>query len=198
MVATGEAPHAVSPKQGNGLAVAGMVLGILGLVLCWLAIVGWILALLGIILGAVGLSKSTKVGSGQGMGIAGLVCGVLGVVAGVAFFLLIPRGVSSYMENSLVSSKLELTKVQVDHFAHDYYVQWAVQVDKGCADVTILEIAKTVDHTMTEQDIKDPWGHPLQLMCESSKLKGVYSWGENGTDDKGLGDDINSWERVRH
>lgn len=84
------APYpAVPPTQGNGLAVAGMVLGILGLVLCWIPFAGWLLALLGIILGALGWSKANKLGGrGKGMAIAGTVCGIIGLVIGVIFLVL--------------------------------------------------------------------------------------------------------------
>src|SRR5205823_11830279 len=95
-------------------------------------------------------------------------------------------------------SHVDLAKVQVDKFANDYYQRWMAQnSDKTCSDVTILDVGKAVDHNMTEDDIKDTWGHPIQLMCEEGKFKGVYSWGENGKDDKGLADDIKSWERVK-
>ncbi len=74
-------------QQGNGMAVAGLVLGILGLVFCWVAIIGWIMALLGVIFGGVGMSKANKIGGkGKGMAVAGLACGVLGLVVGIALF----------------------------------------------------------------------------------------------------------------
>ncbi len=75
-------------SQGNGMAVAGLVLGILGLVFLWIPFLGWILALLGIIFGAVGNGKANKIGGkGKGMAVAGLVMGVLGLIGGIAFFL---------------------------------------------------------------------------------------------------------------
>jgi hypothetical protein len=67
-------PSAQAPQaqeQGNGLAVAGMVLGIIGLVFCWVPVLGWILALLGLIFGAVGNGKANKIGGkGKGMALA--------------------------------------------------------------------------------------------------------------------------------
>ncbi len=84
------APPASSlpPEQpGNGLAVAGLVCGIIGLVLCWVPVLGWILALLGIIFGAIGNSKAKNGAKGKGMALAGLILGVIGLVLGVALFI---------------------------------------------------------------------------------------------------------------
>ena len=73
--------------EGNGMAVAGLVLGIIGLVFCWIPFLGWILALLGIIFGGLGMGKANKIGGrGKGLAIGGLVCGVLGLIIGVAAF----------------------------------------------------------------------------------------------------------------
>lgn len=70
----------------NGLAVAGFVLGLLGLLTCWipiLNIVGILLGILGVVLAAVGLSKSRKVGAGRGLAIAGIALGGLGVLLAI-------------------------------------------------------------------------------------------------------------------
>ncbi len=81
----GEAP------QGNGLAVAALVVGILGVVLFFLPFVGLILAILGVVFGASGMNKSNRIGGkGKGMAIAGLATGAVGVLLGLwmlyAFF----------------------------------------------------------------------------------------------------------------
>src|SRR5579863_6740502 len=88
MVNPGYAPGAPAPQQGNGLAVAGMICGILSIVLFWVPVFGWILALLGVIFGAVGISKANKVGKGKGMAIAGLACGLLSVLISIAMIFL--------------------------------------------------------------------------------------------------------------
>ncbi|HTR56237.1 MAG TPA: DUF4190 domain-containing protein, partial [Kofleriaceae bacterium] len=77
-----------APQQGNGLAVASMVLGILAIVFFWLGPLCWILAVLAIIFGAIGIGKANKVGKGKGMAIAGLACGLLGVLISVAVIFL--------------------------------------------------------------------------------------------------------------
>ncbi|MEJ7596560.1 MAG: DUF4190 domain-containing protein [Kofleriaceae bacterium] len=80
----------VQHAQGNGLAVAGLVLGIVALVFFWIPFLNWILAILAIIFGAVGNSKANKIGGkGKGMAIAGLVMGILGAILGVVFVMFI-------------------------------------------------------------------------------------------------------------
>ena len=81
-------PSQQEQPQGNGLAVAGLVLGIIGAVLFFVPFLGWILALLGIIFGALGNGKANKIGGkGKGMAMAGLILGIIGLIAGVAFFM---------------------------------------------------------------------------------------------------------------
>jgi hypothetical protein len=79
--------HAPAPQKGsNGLATAGFVLGLLGLLSSWipfLNIVGIILGVIGAVLAAVGLAKSKKVNAGKGLAIAGLVLGALAVIIAV-------------------------------------------------------------------------------------------------------------------
>ena len=64
----------------NGLSVAALVCGILGIVLCWIPYVCYfalILSICGVIFGALGMKKAAPGTSGRGMSIAGLVCGIV-------------------------------------------------------------------------------------------------------------------------
>ena len=84
----GQHPHGapVDPNQGNGMAVAGLVLGIIGLVLFFVPFICQILALLGIIFGALGMGKAKKIGGkGNGMAVTGLILGVLAMIVSIAF-----------------------------------------------------------------------------------------------------------------
>lgn len=94
-------PGAPPPQQqGNGMAVAGLVLGILGAVLFFVPFIGWILAILGIIFGALGNSKASKIGGkGKGMAIAGLVLGLIGLIVGVGTFVWAVNEAKSDMQN---------------------------------------------------------------------------------------------------
>ena len=70
---------------GNGLGVAGFVLGLLGLLFCWVPGLGIAMALLGIILGGVGISTGKKKGAPVGLAIAGLVLGIIALIPAIFF-----------------------------------------------------------------------------------------------------------------
>jgi hypothetical protein len=67
----------------KGFAVAGLVLGIVGILFCCLAYVGCLPALLSVIFSALGLKSSRR-----GMAIAGLILGAVGIVLGVLMTML--------------------------------------------------------------------------------------------------------------
>src|SRR6266550_2914960 len=72
-------PPPTAAPASNGVATAGMVLGILGVVLFWLPVVGFAMAIVAVVLGGVGLSRANMGGGGRGQAIAGLVLGVVGI-----------------------------------------------------------------------------------------------------------------------
>jgi hypothetical protein len=61
------------PQQGNGLAVAGMVLGIVSLALICLWPIALICAVVGICLSFAGKSRAEETNTGAGMAVAGIV-----------------------------------------------------------------------------------------------------------------------------
>ena len=73
----------------NGIGTAGMILGIIALVLFWFAGLSWILALLAVIFGGIGISKVNKrEANNKGMAVAGLVCGSLVIAFWVVVFII--------------------------------------------------------------------------------------------------------------
>lgn len=63
-------------KKTNGLAIAGMVLGIISIpAACCFACAGWICGILGLIFSILGQSKGKS-----GMGLAGIICSVIGLL----------------------------------------------------------------------------------------------------------------------
>lgn len=72
------------PGLSNGLAIAGMVLGISSLVLFFLAWIATIIAIVGLVLSLVGLSKANQLGGiGRGMATAGIATSAVGIVASI-------------------------------------------------------------------------------------------------------------------
>ena len=61
------------PQQGNGLAVAGMVLGIVSLPLICLWPIALICAIVGLCLSIVGKNRAQETNTGAGMALAGII-----------------------------------------------------------------------------------------------------------------------------
>jgi len=86
-------PYAAYPVpypmvRTSGLAVAGMVLGILALVGFWIPFADLLLGFLAIGLSWAGIVQSGKPGyTGHGMAVAGLICGILGVLPAIIVML---------------------------------------------------------------------------------------------------------------
>jgi hypothetical protein len=84
-------PPAGAPQQGNGVAIAGMVLGIIGLGLFCVWYIAIPCAVVGLILSAVGLKKSKEIGGkGKGMATTGLVLSVIAL--GLAIIIAVAVG----------------------------------------------------------------------------------------------------------
>jgi hypothetical protein len=84
-------PPAFVQPPGNGMGVAGFILGLLGLLFFWIPFFGLILALLGVCLGGAGISVGKKRGAGIGLAVTGLVLGLVALVPTV-FFLIAVMG----------------------------------------------------------------------------------------------------------
>ncbi|WP_037369510.1 hypothetical protein [Amycolatopsis orientalis] len=77
-----------APLKTSGLAVAGMVVGIVALIFFWVPFFDVVAAITAIGLSWAGMVQAGKPGwTGQGMGIAGLVCGILAAIPAVIFLV---------------------------------------------------------------------------------------------------------------
>lgn len=72
------------PRPGNGLAIASLVCGIVGLLILWI-----VLSPLAIIFGAIGLSRANRGASGHGQAMAGLILGIIGIVGYIVLIAIV-------------------------------------------------------------------------------------------------------------
>jgi len=88
---TGPVPAGAALPKNNGLAIAALVCGVLGLISCGFTL---IISLAAIVLGAVGrgqIRRSAGQQQGEGMAITGLILGIVGFVMGlITLAILIP------------------------------------------------------------------------------------------------------------
>lgn len=77
-------PGQQQPSEGMGLAIAGMIFGILSIVLCICNLFDFVIVLPGIILSSIALAGHNQ---GKGMAIAGLVCSIIGFLLSGFIFL---------------------------------------------------------------------------------------------------------------
>jgi len=75
-------PPPPAPKQGNGLAVAALIFGIIGA------------SVIGLIFGILGLRKAKQTGTGKGMAVTGLVLSILWLIAQIVLVIAIAAGLS--------------------------------------------------------------------------------------------------------
>lgn len=73
----------VQKAEGNGLAVAGLVLGIIGVVLNLIPFIPYILGILAIIFGAIGMKSTVK----RGMSIASIILGAVSIGLKLLFWI---------------------------------------------------------------------------------------------------------------
>jgi len=79
-------PASASPSEpaGNGIAVAGFILGLLAALSFLFAPISIILGILGIVFGAIGMAKANRLaGKNKGMALWGLILGIVGIVLSI-------------------------------------------------------------------------------------------------------------------
>jgi len=88
----------VPAKARNGLATAGFVLGLIGLLGSFIPvinIVGIVIGVVGAVLAAVGLAKAKKLGAGKGLAMSGLILGLLALIIGIVVNVVFAGAVSN-------------------------------------------------------------------------------------------------------
>lgn len=115
-----------------------------------------------------------------------LVLAIIGVVMGILFG---PRIMEMFR-----GSKESATKVLVDKYANQGYVQWEMNSDSACPG-SLDEVAKYVG----KKTAKDPYNKPMSMVCGDDAPEEANGFGViSGGPDKKLNtkDDIRSWEAM--
>ena len=133
-------PPTYAPPATNGIATAGFVCGLIGLIICLIPFgifFGGLLAILGIIFGFLGRSRSREANiPGSGMATAGIVLSIVGLAIGVLWLFAIGAFVKD------VNDKL---RIEPGDFAVD---------QQGCAIVSRGQFTATGDITNTTNQRK--------------------------------------------
>lgn len=117
-------------------------------------------------------------------------------ILGLLVVIVVPR-----LMGAKAGADVNLAKVQVDKWKNNYDM-WALATksDKECASISLIDdIGKFSGgkETIAPEEFNDPWNHKIVIMCDEGGVKGIYSFGENGKDEKGDGDDVASWKRPK-
>ncbi|MGV9674362.1 DUF4190 domain-containing protein [Nocardia sp. NPDC003482] len=90
-------PYWQEGRQGKGLAIAALVLGILALLSFWTIFGGILFGLVGLVFGIIAIVKARRgTAGGRGMAIAGLILSLLGLIAAI---VLTAIGVNIFVNN---------------------------------------------------------------------------------------------------
>lgn len=75
---------------GNpGIAIAGFVVGLIGLLSSWVFIFGLVVCIVGLVLSIVGRKRAIERGAPTGLAMAGLICSIVGLVIALIITVLV-------------------------------------------------------------------------------------------------------------
>lgn len=94
-------PRGDGPPLSNGLATAGLVLGVVAIVLFWTVVFGLILGVLAVVFGAIGMKRASTLPGRhlRGRGLAGVITGVAAIVLSGGFLVLALVGFVSEIDS---------------------------------------------------------------------------------------------------
>jgi hypothetical protein len=100
-------------ERKNGMATAGMICGIISILLCWVPFAGLVLGILGIVFGSIGMSRAGRIGVGRGAGIAGLVTGILGfILLPIMAAIAIPAFLDYMHKSKSTGAEIQLRRIE--------------------------------------------------------------------------------------
>jgi hypothetical protein len=145
----------------NGMAIAGMVLGIVGFLVVFIPCVGWLLAIiLGIVgatLSGIGLGTAGKYGgAGKGMAIAGLVLSVLAIVW-VPIWIFIILGSTANAVNQAIQAAKNNPQIVVQDKGFVFNANPVPQgpLTAATAKLTLNNGQATVQNNLADNDPRD-------------------------------------------
>jgi hypothetical protein len=179
-------PAGPPPKQGAGLAIASMVLGIIALLLSWIPIinnVAAIIAVVGLGLGIPALIRARRgTHSGSGMAITGLVTSVLAIVLVILTQMLFVKAIDE-VESSINESLAEGETAPVDPGAEEAVVETSEAVALGVpaqvGDYEVTVDAVELDANETVAGAND-WNEPPTGQYVIAQLTVTYTGAEEG------------------
>ncbi|MCE3227120.1 MAG: hypothetical protein K0S32_1671 [Bacteroidetes bacterium] len=104
-------------NAGKGMGIAGMILGIVAIIVSFVPCFGWwaiVLAVVGLVLSVVSMSQAKKAGASKGMAIAGMICSILAIIIGSIWVFLIAKGADMAAEAIQNSGALDSLNKAMD------------------------------------------------------------------------------------
>jgi hypothetical protein len=160
----------IAPRKGEEMAIAAMVLGIMGLVLCWVPVLGPLLALAALILGIVSLVRKNP---RRGLALTGLIMGGVGVLLGLIVSVVILSGFNLRLGSgvdSATESDARLGACAMGSAVRTY----AARNPGRCP--TMAELTEG----LSGPSLRDPWGNDYIIDCSGDEPE-AYSRGPDGT-----------------
>ena len=121
-------------KMGKGLAIAGMICGIVSVVFFWSGYFSLILAIVALVFGIVSLVKKSE---GKGMAIAGVATGGVGFIASILWILLVILAVGAVVNTVTESDSWK----ELENWSNNYTkcIENHGLKDKNYSDMTESE-----------------------------------------------------------
>jgi hypothetical protein len=152
-------PQPGPAKPSNGLATAGFVLGLLGLLGSFIPVLNigaMVIGVVGAVLAAVGLTKAKKSGAGKGLAIAGVVLGVLALIISIVINVAFANAVDDAV-NDVTETSVEAPADEADDAATDDAAD-----EEAATDDAAEEEAEPVDEAVgTSRDNPAPLGSAI-------------------------------------
>lgn len=143
-------PQYQPPVGSSGLAIASLVLGIVGLTTSWF-LVGLPLAIIGLVLGIISLVKRKP---GSGMAIAGIITGAIGIVIGGLLLVLTTLAYQGFNQQT-ESTKSRSTASNIVMKAEAYNAVMGSAEQPQYPDYETLVNQTDVPEAVLDQSVKD-------------------------------------------